>query len=177
MSLAMSIIIGISLSMDAFSLAMIYGTLNLEKKVIKELSLAVGIFHFFMPQIGFKIGKLILSIIKIKPDILVGIIFLFIALQMFFSLFKNEEVSALKGPLSLVLFAFTVSIDSFSVGIGLSGLIENIYIQGLIFSIISLLFTYLGLNLGTKLATKFGNITTLIGSILLFIMSLEYLFF
>ena len=177
MSVAMSIIIGVSLSMDAFSLAMIYGTLNLEKKVIRQLSISVGIFHFFMPQIGFKIGKLILNVIKIKPDILVVIIFLFIALQMFFSLFKNEEVSALKGPLSLILFAFTVSIDSFSVGLGLSGLIENIHLQGLIFAIISFLFTYLGLNLGTKLATKFGNITTLIGSILLFIMSLEYLFF
>lgn len=176
MSLAMSIIIGISLSMDAFSLAMIYGTLKLDKKIIINLSLAVGIFHFIMPQIGFAIGKLILNVIPIEPDTLVGIIFLFISLQMFSSLFKKEEVSMLKGPLSLILFAFTVSIDSFSVGLGLSGLTNNVHLQGVIFSLISFLFTYLGLNLGTKLATKFGNITTLIGSILLFILSIEYLF-
>ena len=119
MSLTMSIIIGISLSMDAFSLAMIYGTLNLNKKTIRTLSIAVGIFHFFMPQIGFAIGKLLLNVIEIDPDILVGLIFLFISLQMIFSVFKDEEITALKSIFSIILFSFTVSIDSFSVGFGL----------------------------------------------------------
>lgn len=176
MSLTMSIIIGISLSMDAFSLAMIYGTLNLNKKTISTLSIAVGIFHFFMPQIGFAIGRLLLNVIEVNPDILVGLIFLFISLQMIFSVFKDEEVAALKNIFSIILFSFTVSIDSFSVGFGLSGLVDNIYLQGIVFSLISSLFTFLGLNLGTKLASKFGNITTLIGSILLFFISLDYLF-
>lgn len=176
MSVAMSILIGISLSMDAFSLAMIYGTLNLNKRTIWNLSFVVGMFHFLMPQAGFYIGKIFLNIITIDPDILVGVIFMIIAIQMFISFFKQEEVSVLKGMLSLLLFAFTVSIDSFTVGIGLSGLVDNICLQGVIFSIISFMFTFLGLSLGTKLATKFGNITTLIGSILLFIISFKFLF-
>lgn len=46
MDLVHLILIGISLSMDAFSLSMIYGTLNLERKSIVFLSFLVGVFHF-----------------------------------------------------------------------------------------------------------------------------------
>ena len=46
------ITIAISLSMDAFSLSLLYGTLNLEKKFIWKLSLIVSIYHFFMPILG-----------------------------------------------------------------------------------------------------------------------------
>ena len=43
----------IALSLDAFSLAIIYGTVLKEKRTILILSLAVGIFHFFMPFLGY----------------------------------------------------------------------------------------------------------------------------
>ena len=47
MNLGQLIIISISLSMDAFSLAIIYGTLGLDKKMTNLLSAMVGSFHFF----------------------------------------------------------------------------------------------------------------------------------
>ena len=46
MNLGQLIIISISLSMDAFSLAIIYGTLGLDKKMTNLLSSMVGSFHF-----------------------------------------------------------------------------------------------------------------------------------
>lgn len=42
MSIIMVIVIAVSLSMDAFSLSLAYGTLNLEKSQIRLLSLIVG---------------------------------------------------------------------------------------------------------------------------------------
>ena len=50
------LVIAVSLSMDAFSLSLVYGTLNLEKKTIILQSLIVGLFHFFMPRIGIYVG-------------------------------------------------------------------------------------------------------------------------
>ena len=41
------LIVAISVSMDAFSLSLLYGTLNLRKEEIIKLSIMVGIFHFY----------------------------------------------------------------------------------------------------------------------------------
>ena len=43
------IMVAIGLSMDAFSLAILYGTLSFDKKKSLTLSGSVGVFHFFMP--------------------------------------------------------------------------------------------------------------------------------
>ena len=67
------IIIAISLSMDAFSLALAYGTLNLNKKDIYKLSLTVGVYHFIMPLLGLFLGSIILKYIN-NPNIIVFII-------------------------------------------------------------------------------------------------------
>ena len=45
--------------MDAFSLALIYGTQGITKKNKILLSLIVGIYHFIMPLIGVAIGTVI----------------------------------------------------------------------------------------------------------------------
>ena len=92
MSLIVIFILAVGLSMDAFSLSLIYGTLNLPKKMQKTMSIMVGIFHFFMPLLGYQIGELILKVIKINPDIFVGIIFIILAIQMLLSL-KKEQIN------------------------------------------------------------------------------------
>lgn len=175
MSLIVIFILAVGLSMDAFSLSLVYGTLNLPNKMKKTMSIMVGIFHFFMPLLGYQIGELILKVIKINPDIFVGIIFIILAIQMLLSLKKEEKVKLLTGIFSVILFAFTVSIDSFSIGIGLGITNTNILLSCTIFSLTSAIFTYVGVILGNKLADKFGTITTLIGSIILLILGLSYL--
>ena len=175
MSLIIIFILAVSLSMDAFSLALIYGTLNLDKKLEKITSIMVGIFHFFMPIIGFKLGKFILSLIKINPNIIVGIIFIVLGIEMLISLKKEEQVKILTNLLSIVLFALTVSIDSFSTGIMFAATNTAIIIPCLIFSVASFIFTYLGLIFGKKLSTTFGNITTLFGAVILIGLGIKYL--
>ena len=49
------ILIGISLSMDTFSLSLSLGSLTNLKR-IKIVPLVVGIFHFFMPLLGNLLG-------------------------------------------------------------------------------------------------------------------------
>lgn len=168
--------IAIGLSMDAFSLAILYGTLNFNRRKTLTLSTSVGVFHFFMPLLGNLIGIAIFKILPIEPNILVGLIFLIISIQMLISVFKQEEVVDLKSFFAIILFAFTVSIDSFSVGIGLSAICDNHILAVTVFSITSFLFTFVGLTIGGKLTEKFGRISTLLGSIVLLILSLIYLF-
>ena len=174
MSFFTILIVAISLSMDAFSLALIYGTLNVSQKMIGRMSGVVGIFHFFMPLFGFLFGDLLTFFLEFDADCLVGIIFLILSFQMFYSIFKTEEVEVLSGFLSYFLFGFTVSVDSFSVGIGIGSLGGKIFLPCTIFSIVSFLFTYMGLRFGKKLALRFGKFATIFGSVVLFILGLHH---
>lgn len=169
------LMIAISLSMDAFSLALAYGTLQLEKKDVSLLSSIVGMYHFFMPLLGFLLGSLFLHIIRIDPKLVVFIILSFIGLEMILDSFKQEEVHVLKWK-ERFLFGLAVSMDSFSVGIGLKTITEHIFLAPFLFSICSFLFTYLGLRLGTILSQKFGKISTLIGGVVLILIGIRYLF-
>lgn len=177
MHLISIIMIAIGLSMDAFSLAILYGTLNFNKRKTLTLAGSVGVFHFFMPLFGNLIGLFLLSVLPVSSNIVVGVIFLVISIQMLFSTFKEEEIVDLKGIFAIILFAFTVSIDSFSVGIGLSAVCDNKVLAVSIFSITSFLFTFMGLTIGSKLTEKFGKVSTLIGSMVLLVLSFVYLFF
>lgn len=174
MSLIIIFILAVGLSMDAFSLSMIYGTLNLKSSMQKLMSFMVGIFHFFMPILGYQIGELILKIIKINPDILVGIIFIILGIEMILSLKKEEQVKILTSIFSVMFFAFTVSIDSFSIGVGFGVANVKMILPCIIFSLTSAIFTYMGVTLGKKLSDKFGNITTLIGALILLFLGINY---
>lgn len=162
--------------MDAFSLAMIYGTEGINKKDRYLLSLIVGIYHFVMPLIGLMIGIFITSRLVINVNILVGIILSLIAIEMIISSFKDKEEKFLLSLPGYLIFGLSVSIDSLTVGIGLPAITDIIYLPPLVFSILSFIFTFLGLNLGNYLNEKFGKISTIVGGILLFIIGIVYIF-
>lgn len=175
MRLLMVMLIAISLSMDAFSLSLAYGTLNLEKKYINLLSIIVGVYHFFMPIIGMWFGSGILSFIKINPNVIVFIVLLIIGIEMIIQSFKNERKVEIMNFFELLMFGFAVSLDSFSVGIGLNSIYDKPLISAIIFSLFAGTFTYLGLIFGKKLSKIFGKISTLIGGSILIIIGLLYL--
>lgn len=169
-------VMAIGLSMDAFSLALAYGTtkIPINKKVL--LSITVGIFHFFMPKLGALIGTELLLNYIAKANYLVGIIFLILAIEMLLSR-KEEKTGSITNMISIILFSFTVSIDSFSVGIALSLTTTDINSPCIIFALISTLFTFLGVELGSKIAYKFENKAEYIGIIILLILGIKYLIF
>ncbi len=161
--------------MDAFSLALIYGTQGINKRDKVLLSLIVGIYHFIMPLIGVLIGTTITNKIIINTNILVGVILVLIALEMIISSFKETEKKFLLTIPGYFLFGLSVSIDSLTTGIGLS-IITNKYIfSALTFAITSLSFTFLGLNIGNKLNQKYGKISTLVGGSILFSLGIIYI--
>lgn len=162
--------------MDAFSLALIYGTQGINKKDKIILSLIVGIYHFVMPLIGLSIGIYITNKLIINASILVGIILCLIAIEMIISSFKDEEERFLLTLPGYLIFGLSVSVDSLTTGIGLPAITENYFLTATIFSITSLIFTYLGLNLGNILNKKYGKVSTIIGGSILFSLGIIYIF-
>lgn len=174
MELLLILIVAVSLSMDAFSLSLAYGTLGISKRQILLLSCIVGLFHFFMPIIGMFVGVNILNVIKINPDVIVFMVLFVIGIQMIFESFgKNEELKVMKTA-ELFLFALAVSIDSFSVGLTLTSISSNYILSAVIFAFCSMLFTFVGLVLGNKIEKLIGKLATIIGGSILLIIGFIY---
>ena len=175
MNLILIFLIAISLSMDAFSLSIAYGTTNLSKHEINILSLIVGLYHFFMPILGTFVGNYILNILKINDDVIILIIFSIIGLNMILESFKTEEKLKKMKLIEMITFGFAVSLDSFSIGIGIHSLTNYVVLSSLIFSLTSLIFTYIGLLFGNKLNNYFGKYATIIGGLTLIILGVCYI--
>ena len=136
--------IAISLSMDAFSLSLAYGTLGLNKNETIELSSIVGTYHFFMPLLGLSFGKVFLKLVPLNPDIIVFVVLFFVGVEMIIETLKKETIVRKKAFLELLVFGLAVSIDSFSVGIGINNISNNFLLCSLVFAIISAFFSNIG---------------------------------
>ncbi len=168
--------LAIGLSMDAFSLALAYGTNKPPFKKCLITSLFVGLFHFFMPLLGSTIGYMFTKKITLNTNLFVALIFFLLALEMFLSR-KEEQKEFITSFLSIIFFSFSVSVDSFSVGIALGITNSFVLLASILFSIVSAFFTLLGLILGKKLYEKYGEKATILGILILLLLALKYLFF
>ena len=160
------IIIGLSLSIDAFSLSLAYGLLNIPKKNIISTSITVGIFHFIMPILGMLLGNIITDTLNLDSKYILLTILILILIEMIKSL-KEENKEHELNIINILIFAFLVSFDSFTLGIGIKYITSNIFIASIIFMILSSLFTFLGFILGKYLTKKATYKIKLIGIILL----------
>lgn len=167
MNLLVIFLIAISLSMDAFSLAISIGTLSLSTKSNLVLSAIVGLFHFFMPFLGSVCSFVILKNTHINIELLAGIIFLYIGVQMVREFKEKQKLEFNKDIFGYLLFALGVSLDSFGVGMTLS-LDIKILISLVIFALCSFSFTLAGLILGKATHKLFGRYAILIGAIIMF---------
>ena len=170
------ILTAIGLSMDAFSLSLVYGMWGMGKKEEILLSIIVGLFHFFMPLIGLFVGNIFISFLNNNCNYLIDIIFFLIGIEMIISSFIEKEINIINGIVDYLLFGFSVSVDSFTVGIGLNFIYNNYLLVSFIFMVFSGIFTFLGLFFGNKIKLRYGNISKIIGGFILIILSFCYFF-
>ncbi len=164
-------LIGISLSMDAFSLTLVYGMIGINKKKKFILSIAVGIYHFIMPLVGLTLGIYIDNISFINLDAIAAIILIYIGIDLIISNFKEAETISLSKT-GLLMFGLSVSIDSLTVGIGLKAITNSYLLSSIVFSLCSSFFTYLGLILGNIIGKRIGTYSKIVGGIILIIIAI-----
>lgn len=170
-------LIGVSLSMDTFSLSLSLGPLLEKSNYFNIIPLMVGIFHFFMPIIGNYLGIKLITILKITSNTLLGIILIILGINLILSYFNKKEVTIKLNIINMLLLALSVSIDSFSVGLGISEVTNNFFYAATLFAICSFVFTYLGLIIGKYSHKIIGDYASLLGIILLFIIGIYHLLY
>lgn len=178
MSILISLfMIGVSLSMDTFSISLSLGTFNVcSRRKMLFFSILVGVMHFFMPLFGSMLGNKIVTFLNINVNFLLGIILLIIGVEMFIDLFKKEEKYFDLNVFNMILVSLSVSLDSFSTGLGLEAITNNYILSGIIFSICAASFTFLGLLIGKYSSKKIGVYANILGILLLFVLGLLHIF-
>ena len=169
------LLIGISLSMDTFSLSLTLGTVS-GKKLIKILPLFVGIFHFFMPILGNFIGITLINLFNLASNIILGTVLIILGINLAIHYFKDETAEINLNIIGMLIFALSVSIDSFSVGLGINDITSNYYIASIIFALCSASFTYLGIIIGKYSSKLIGKYAIILGIFLLLILGIFHLF-
>ena len=111
--------IGLALSMDAFGLSIGIGMQKIGKRTFILLPLCVAVFHFVMPMLGNSFSFFIRDILYFDPSFLMVAVFFYLSIMMFVTR-NNEDNVILKSFMSILFTAFSVSIDSLTVGLGLS---------------------------------------------------------
>ena len=165
------LLIGISLSMDAFSLALIYGMQGMPSYKKLFLSIIVGIYHFIMPLIGLTFGTILDNINIISIDIIASLIVIYIGIDLIISNSKKEDRMEVTKT-GFLIFGLSVSLDSLTVGIGLKAITDSYLLSSVVFSLASLIFTYLGLTFGNIIGNKVGSYSKLVGGIILIFIAI-----
>lgn len=177
-SLLSTLLIGVGLAMDVFSVSLAGGSV-LRKQIVKTALIAGGMFGFFqfvMPLIGWAIGAPLSSLLETIGRFIVVGLFFFIGGKMIYDCFKgNEESVNLTGFKVLLLLSIATSIDALAVGISYGLLGEAILLPSLIIGIISFIFGFVGVFLGSKLGHIFGNKMEFVGGLILIAIGIKFL--
>ena len=161
------ILVGLTLSLDAFALSIAIGSLiNVRKNMIMRYASVVGIYHLIMPLLGYVIKNSLYTFIDIPSKELFIIVVIFLMFEIIF----EKDSKKLQKFINPIVFGFTVSLDSLSIGIALNK-IEIIY-GPIFFMIISALITYLGFISTKKISNKKRKIASILLLIIVIILKL-----
>lgn len=177
-----SMLLGIGLAMDAFSVSLANGLNEPDMKKPKMCGIA-GVFAFFqaaMPMIGWicvhTIVKYFEAFEKFIPWIALALL-LFIGGKMLIEGIKNnggENEKTKVGVAALLVQGIATSIDALSVGFTIAeyGLLMAV-VCSLIIATVTFAISMAGLILGRKFGTKFENKATIIGGVILILIGIE----
>lgn len=172
------LLIGVAVSMDAFSAAICKGLSVKRVKLMHMLivGLYFGIFQGVMPVLGFLAGTSFSGLIQ-KWDHWIAFILLgILGLQMIKEAVESEECPV--GDFTyrtMVPLAIATSIDALAVGVTFAFLQVNILQAALIIGSFTFLMSALGVRLGNEFGQKFQKPAQISGGVILIVIGAKIL--
>lgn len=165
------ILVGLSLSMDAFTISITKGLINTRIKTGLIISFFFGLFQFIMPIIGYYVGNNFSEkIINYNPYISMVLL---ITIGILIIKEKEEIIDNNLKFTELITLALATSIDALVIGISFSFLKVSILSSSIIIGIITFLICFLGYYLGNKFNKKVGKYSNLIAGSILIILGIK----
>lgn len=176
-----SILLGIGLAMDAFSVSCAngLGEPDMKKERMAGVAGVYAVFQFIMPMIGWLCVRTIDGIFpgfrSVVPWIAL-VLLLWIGGKMIFAFFKKdkeEEKKILTFGL-LIVQGIATSVDALSVGFAIAGYkVTTALAACAIFAIETFIICVCGIVIGKKVGTKFAGKALLLGGIILIAIGIE----
>ncbi|MBQ5957689.1 MAG: manganese efflux pump [Bacteroidales bacterium] len=188
MSFVEILLIGIGLSMDAFSVSISKGltTKKFSWKVALTCGLWFGVFQALMPIIGYFLGAQFEQFItSVDHWIAFGLLFLIGANLIREALSKKTEngerrtenlpLSTFRSQLQMFPLAIATSIDALAVGISFACIQVQLWSSVLIIGVTTFLFSVLGVKIGNVFGSRFEKGAGVLGGIILILIGLKIL--
>lgn len=177
-----SVLFGIGLAMDAFSVSMANG-LNEPKMHLKREMLIAGTFCFYqiiMPLIGWfcvrSVASLFESFQKFIPWIAL-LLLLYIGGKMLLEGIRNKaegEEAAAVGFGGLMIQGIATSIDALSVGFTIADLNAVMAVtEAVIIGVVTFFICMAGLRIGKACGTKLSGKASILGGVILIAIGIE----
>lgn len=177
-----SIVLGIGLAMDAFSVSLANGLNEPFMKKHKMCGIAgvFAAFQFVMPMIGWFCVSTIAQYFEIFQKFIPWIALAllgYIGINMLYEGIKNkysEEEKPAVGVKALFIQGIATSIDALSVGFTISNYsLANALLSALLIGIVTFVICFIGLIIGKKAGTKLAGKSEILGGIILIFIGLK----
>lgn len=176
-----SILLGVGLAMDAFSVSVANG-LNeplMKKNRMISISLVFGVFQTAMPLIGWFLVHTLIEKFKAFEKFIPWIALLllaYIGIKMIIDGASNndEQCQSSLSFSGLIIQGIATSIDALSVGFTIANYsFSSALLETIIIGIVTFIISILGIVIGKKFGTKFSNKASIFGGIILILIGLE----
>lgn len=161
-------IMSLAIGMDVFSVSLGLGMQKIRLKRIALIGIVIGLFHMIMPSLGIIAGTLISTKAGGWTTLAGGLLLFGIGAHMLFSAFNHEVNKVIQTTgIGLIIFALSVSMDSFSVGLGLGLSGAKTVLIILSFGAASMFLTWAGMLIGRKVHGFLGVYSEIVGGSIL----------
>lgn len=175
--------IGVGLSMDAFSASICKG-LNMRRLNVKNMliiGLFFGGFQALMPAVGWILGKQFEVYITSVDHWVAFALLAFIGGKMIYDVFYDDEGDCCSEKTDkldmkeVLTLAVATSIDALAVGISFAFLQVDILMAVSIIGITTFILSVIGVAVGNMFGSKYEKKATLAGGIILILIGLKIL--
>jgi manganese efflux pump family protein len=171
------LLMAFALGMDAFSVGLGMGMYRLRLRQILHIGITIGFFHVWMPLVGMLAGKFLSEKFGVFASLVGGVLLIVLGLQMIWAgLKKGDEKVMTPVGFGLLIFALSVSLDSFSLGLTLGIYGAKTVMVIICFGIAATVLTWAGLLLGKKVQSWLGSYSVALGGSILLAFGIKLLY-
>ena len=173
-------LVAIALSMDAFAVSIVTGSIYKQLRIAHALRMALsfGGFQAFMPLIGSLLGRGLQAYIGAYDHWIAFGLLAFVGGKMIYESFAIESAEKNLNPANvgvLLTLSVATSIDALAIGVTLSLLSSSIILAAAFIGLVTFSLSYAGVAIGKRFGHFFESKIEIIGGLILIGIGLKIL--
>lgn len=171
------LLMAVALGMDALSLGIGIGLKGVRLLDVAKIGLVIAAFHVIMPLLGIFMGHYVSTLLGDVATVTGGWLLIILGSHMVYSALRGDAVKSIdhRTLWGLLLFALTVSIDSFSVGVSLGMFASDLLMAVLLFGAFGGVMSVAGLLIGRRAGHWAGGYGEAFGGLILLLFGVSFL--